>query len=342
MSPHVRSPRPAQSARMAWLDWIRGLAIVLVVFHHAVAGLVVVHAHAPAWAAAADALAAPYRIPMLMFLSGTLLTRSLRKPRREYVVGKLRHIAWPYLLWTGVIVGFLVVAGNLFGAGNNTLADIPSIVADPRTYTWYLAYLVLYYLIALATTPVVRAAAVPVLLAVSALIHDGDGWTRLTFLLAIFFLGDLAARAPSLWSSWSSRPIPLVLATLALVFSVVRSADGATQRYGLETIIGILGILICGRFVAERASSLPVLSSLVAVGRDSIVYYTAHWIVIALASHVLDKAGVHSATLAIVLLMLCGFAVPWALVHLRRRWNWVGALFEFPRLTTSSRQPAAV
>lgn len=180
--------------RLEWVDWLRGLAILFVVFHHAVVAFVVVGVSPPDWALVTNSVVSPYRMPMLMFLSGLLLDRSLRKPTRVYIAGKLRRIGWPYLVWTMGIIVFLVAASQLLGSGGYSIESILSLILDPRTYTWYLAYLLLYYLLALVVPPLARAVAVPVLFTLSFVIHDGDGWTRLTFLLAFFFLGDLAAR----------------------------------------------------------------------------------------------------------------------------------------------------
>lgn len=329
----MESDTTERNGRLDWIDWIRGLAILFVVFYHATTALIVLGVAAPRWAEYANFVVAPYRMPMLMFLSGTLLTRSLRKPRGEYIEGKLTRIGWPYIVWTTVIVAFLILASQVVGNGNYSVASIPEILLDPATYTWYLAYLLLYYLIALVTPAIVRAAAIPVLFAIAFIVDDGDGWSRLTFLLAFFFLGDLAARHPRVWSTLASRPYWLAAAALLLGGTIWLTLHGNGARYAAGTLLGVVAILVLARATAQSVARLPVLSSLTAVGRDSIIYYTVHWVFIAAGAHVLAKIGVHSGNLALALLLTIGLFVPWLFVLGARRWPAVHALFVFPRPT---------
>ena len=73
------------AARMQWMDLLRGLAVLLVVVLHAashggaeVEGWTLVNRHLT-----------PFRMPLLMFLSGMLLHRSLAKPLPVYLWGKV-------------------------------------------------------------------------------------------------------------------------------------------------------------------------------------------------------------------------------------------------------------
>ncbi|MDK6499355.1 hypothetical protein QP341_26160, partial [Escherichia coli] len=44
-----------------------------------------------------------WRMPMLVFLSGVLLPRSVSKPLGTYYRGKAERILWPFLVWMVVL-----------------------------------------------------------------------------------------------------------------------------------------------------------------------------------------------------------------------------------------------
>ncbi|RKR75241.1 acyltransferase family protein [Frondihabitans australicus] len=322
--------------RLAWIDVTRGFAVFLVVFYHVVIALAVTPTAAPLWASTLNDAASPFRIPTLMFCSGMLLPRSLGKPTREYIGGKLRNIGWPYVVWTAVIVALLVGGSQVAGHGHYGVSRIWSIVTDDGTYTWYLAYLLLYYLISLVVPARIRTFSIPFLLAASAVIHDGDGWTRLTFLLAFFFLGDAVTRHYPDWLRLvRHRWVEALAAAAALVLAVYSTQ--VFVRYTLITALGVVGVAILAEPVGSLVARSRVGGWLSAIGRDSIVYYTTHWIVVTAAVHVLDRLHVRNGSVLVVALMVLGVAVPGVMVLLRRRSRIVAALYAWPK-----RAPSAV
>ncbi|OII23726.1 acyltransferase [Frigoribacterium sp. MCBA15_019] len=330
---------PPRPGRLHWVDVTRGLAVLLVVFYHVVIAMKVDSVAAPAWAVVLNDALAPFRIPTLMFCSGLLLARSLEKPPRTYLVGKLRHIGWPWLVWTTVIVVFLWAGSSVAGDGNYGPGRLVELVLSPTTYTWYLAYLLAFYVVALVVPAAVRSAAVPVLLVVSVLVHDGDGWTRVTFLLAFFFLGDAAARHRDAFEALARRRVVVALGAVAALGTAVASTQLPGLRYDLVAAIGVVGLVLVAVPLGSRLASTPVGRGLSAMGRDSIVYYTTHWIVVTLGVHVLGALGLHQGTLMIVLLLVAGLAAPWVMVRLSRRSRLVAGLYAWParRQTPSSK-----
>jgi peptidoglycan/LPS O-acetylase OafA/YrhL len=328
------------SGRLHWVDVTRGLAVLLVVFYHVVIALEVDSVAAPAWAVVLNDALAPFRIPTLMFCSGLLLARSLEKPPRTYLVGKLRHIGWPWLVWTTVIVVFLWAGSSVAGDGNYGPGRLVELVLSPTTYTWYLAYLLAFYVVALVVPAAVRSAAVPLLLVVSFVVHDGDGWTRVAFLLAFFFLGDAAARHRAAFEALARRGVVVAIGAVAAVGTAIASTQLPGLRYDLVAAVGVVGLVLVAVPVGGRLASTSAGRALSAVGRDSVVYYTTHWIVVTLGVHALGLVGLHQGTLMIVVLLTAGLAAPWVMVRLSRRSRLVAGLYAWPsrRPTTSPRE----
>ena len=122
------------------MDLLRGTAILLVIAHHLRLVQQIWDGSTP-WAMVelSEALA-PFRMPALLFASGLLLARSLRRPPGRFLAGKLRGLLWPWLLWSAVMLPIL-------GWGH---ADEPLWWLNGM-YTWFLAALFCYYVIGLVT-----------------------------------------------------------------------------------------------------------------------------------------------------------------------------------------------
>lgn len=320
--------RVTEAQRHTWMDAMRGIAIFLVITLHASAILEIYGHQPPQFLAVFNDALSPYRMPALMFLSGLLLGRSLAKPAKTYVWGKVRKILWPFLLWTA-----------LWGAAGG----IPFRWFEPgfwidSTYLWYLEFLFVYYVVALVVRPIllsprvstwVHAALIVLPVAASALFPAESGWQRFFFLMGFFFAGSLFTyRLSAIERVLDARYAPLFLVGGAAVsvFSIVAGPIRYDAIWALPVAIGVLALC----WVARRGGDARVATPLRAIGRDSIVYYVLHFPVIALLVRFGVERGYLSAAVAsvlgIALALAVGFAAAWA----RRRSRAVRALFEFP------------
>lgn len=182
--------------RLLWMDRLRGAAILAVVVLHAelqargATGreLPVVHA--------VNELLGPVRMPLLVLLSGVLLTPALDKPVGRYLHGKLTGLLWPYLVWSAIDIAQL--QWRLVQRGESlTWGWVAQVCYNPETYLWFLAYLFVYYLAARLMPAVLRTVAGPLMLALAlglpedVLVPDVD---KLVWLFGWFLVGDLAGR----------------------------------------------------------------------------------------------------------------------------------------------------
>jgi surface polysaccharide O-acyltransferase-like enzyme len=184
-------------ARLVWMDRLRGGAILAVVVLHAELQAVGATGGSLPAVHTVNAWLEPVRMPLLVALSGVLLAPALAKPTRHYVVGKLRALAWPYLVWSAVDIAQL--QWRLAGTGDSlSWSWVAQVVHDPPTYLWFLAHLLVYYLAALALPATARTVAAPCLLALAAALHladPGAGAVRLVWLGGWFLVGDVVGRA---------------------------------------------------------------------------------------------------------------------------------------------------
>ena len=313
------------------MDQLRGLAILLVVAFHGRTVLARFTSDVPAGLAEFTAFFAPFRMPLLLFLSGMLLGRSLGKPSRTYFLGKVRGIGWPYLVWSG---GFLLVVGR---ASPDQLFEV---LWSPPSYLWYLPYLLAYYAMVwvLRELHVPLLAAVPVALIASAV--DGAGVGRFAFLFAFFAAGhvylqirhrvDLGARRGWLWGSG-----------VVVVVGGMASAAGFDLKYEpLFVLVPGAGIALC-LLLAPRHSVGPVTRALSYVGRESLVFYVSHFITL-WAFYSWSTAAGFEEPVPVYLLGICSaLAVGTCLGWARRRSPVVHALFRLPDLPALGRGSSA-
>ncbi|WP_150307282.1 acyltransferase family protein [Planctomonas psychrotolerans] len=306
------------------MDQLRGLAIVLVITFHAQVNLDTFAETVPQSLSIGFDFFEPFRMPLLMFLSGMLLTRSLAKPARGYFLGKLRGIGWPYLLWSLV---FLAVSARLT---IDTLARIPLV---PPTYLWYLWFLLAYYAIAWLMVkwhiPMWVGLAVAL---IGAFGPDVFRASRFCFLFLFFVLGHLYSAHRERVSLENHRGwlLPVSLATVA-VFGVA-SAWGAPLLYDPVFVIAPLGGIVLGLLLAPSSAPGVVRRALGWIGRDSIVFYVTHFVALWIAGWWLVRSGVTDPWIHYFVTVTTAFAVGWALTWARNRNRFADALFRFPEV----------
>lgn len=315
------------------MDVTRGSAVLLVVAFHSATFMRYGGMEAPALVVEANRWFAPFRMPVLVFMSGLLTPASLRKGAARYVEGKLRHVAWPYVVWTCT---FAVLAWPV---------DDPIGYATGGTYLWYLAFLVLYYGIALATVrvhPVVVAGAAMV---AAVLAEDGTKWgERFWVLLVFFMLGAAAACSPRVWERLLADRAVLVVASCVTGLLVALAVTGAVPGgYVPLTAVGsATGVLLIIR-LAQVVGESPLLTPLRFAGRHSIVYYVSHVQTIYCVAHLAERAGASSSwgVYALTLGSSTALATLCALLVERHPGLGVGWLFTWRPGRRAARVPVA-
>lgn len=321
-----------RTERLEWIDAIRGIAVVLVVVYHSIIALTFADPVTTVWLDRLNDALSPLRMPILMLLSGLLLSRSLSKAPGAYVSGKLRAIGWPYLVWTAITLSFLYLGSRTAGNGNFTVGRVLESVVDPRTYTWYLAYLLVFYLLALLIPAKYRLVLIPVLLVACGVAADDEGWSRFTYLLAFFFFGDVVMRHRERWGV-IQRPVVIAVAAAASLTTIALSGYDVPMRYTVWSVPGTLGTVIC--LMAASGWLIRRVPISVTVGRDSIVYYVTHWPVVTATAHLLARTGVTNGSVATLIMVASGLGVSAGMVWLRHRSRLVAGLYAFPRRQTA-------
>ncbi|QQE49646.1 acyltransferase family protein [Micrococcus luteus] len=304
-------------SRMTWMDAMRGFAVLLVMFTHTYTmpqGLDAAFSSV-AFANVAQVFQS-WRMPMLVFLSGVLLPRSVSKPLGTYYRGKAERILWPFLVWMVVLALATGRPGSLLSV---------EFWRGGAWHLWFLWVLMLCYLIG----PVIRrvpALVVAVVLFVLLLefVSGPRHWVRPLYWGVYFFLGAASAR---LLPRIRTAPAALgVIAVILMVLTVTATRTGAlvvAERQPWSVFAALPGILV----VLWLGPRLPRLPFLEFCGRRSMVLYVAHMPVLILAVAAFrDLAAVRPVDFYLAIASFT-FLVPLALALGYRRVRW---LFEFP------------
>ncbi|WP_432482785.1 acyltransferase family protein [Kineococcus esterisolvens] len=317
--------RPART-RADWMDVLRGVALIAVVLFHAGTLLRFAGLQVPEGLQSVNGAVAPFRIPLLVLLSGLLLPRSMSKGLRRYAGGKLAAIGYPFLLWT-VLYGLVYWPG----LGVEALAWlVPSLLVG-GSYLWYLLFLLVFYAAALAVRRLPRLPVAAVFLLLAELAPDGTKYLeRPAFLFALFLGGWWLAERPGLLRAAVRSPLAAAVAAAVLGASyALLDMSGYGPRALPGTLAGALVLAFCTHRIARSALLRPLRFT----GRNSVVFYVVHFPVIYVLVRCADLAGVEDATLLVAVSASAALLVGAALALARPRSALVRALFTAPRRT---------
>ncbi|SDV04399.1 Uncharacterized membrane protein YcfT [Microlunatus sagamiharensis] len=319
----VRTGTPSK-ARLHWMDMLRGSAIVLVMIWHSSAIPVLYGASMPAPVRAVNMFFLPFRMPTLMFLSGLLLPASLRKPLPVYYAGKFAAIGWPYLIF--------VLLDRLLQGNDNPWWHWRAYYAT--SYLWFLFFIGVYYVLA----PLLRRLppwAPIVAAAVIGLVLESGVEERLAYFAIFFFLGRWAALRGDVFERLTRTRALVLLALPSAAFGLASAYWGLALAYKVWlaplSLAGILVLVGIAQRIERRGRQLPWLTK---VGRNSIVYYVAHFPVMVLTMHALYAFDVRSqVVVALVDLAVAGLVC--TVLVLLRPYRPVTWLFEAPAVLTA-------
>ena len=132
-------------SRHAWMDSLRGAAIILVIHYH-VTENISKYPDTPQILIDLTNLIAPLRMPILIFLSGLLVSKSILKGKKEYFSGKMKNILYPFLIWT-VIMYALSYAKEIYLGDPMETTFLQALTVMPLYHLWFLEFLLIYYIV---------------------------------------------------------------------------------------------------------------------------------------------------------------------------------------------------
>jgi len=307
----TRHSPAATAGRVDWVDYSKGICIVMVVMMHSVLG-VEKAADQTGFMHLVVMFAKPFRMPDFFLISGLFLPVVIDRDWRTYLDRKVVHFAYFYFLWVTIQFGFKAPS---FAAETNWphvgLLYLESFI-EPFGTLWFIYLLPIFFVVIKAT----RNMPPSLIWGVAALLesaHVATGWTAIDEFCARFvyvYSGYLFADYVFALSNRAREKPALAVAGLVL-WALVNGglvALGWSELPLISLVLGLVGacaIVTLGTLLA-RAHWLNFLRY---CGEHSIVIYLAFFLPMAATRTLLLHTGlIHDIGMISLVVTVVGVA----------------------------------
>lgn len=337
-----------ESGRVAWVDYLKGFCILLVVMLHSVIG-VEKAAGSDGWMHVLVEISQPMRMPAFFLASGLFFMRGVDKPLRQFADGKILHFAYFYVLW--LTIQFLFKAPAMVAEAGPAAPLVNYMLAfvQPFGTLWFIYILPVFFI----ATRLLRPVPVPLVLGIAILlqilpIHTGAVlidefasyfvwfFAGYAFAPVIFALADYARRN-SLQAIATIVAIVAITALATLTEIPVAFGPAGTGLVAVSMLPMVSLVLGLGGVVVLVSASALLASHRWAgfirwCGSHSIVIYLAFFLPMAVTRVVLLKLGIIPDIGTVSLLVwIAAIAGPLILFWLVETTGYGRFLFERPQ-----------
>lgn len=332
------SQRTLGNSRYAWIDYAKGICIILVTFRHVQEGLHPANEPYPYFGLkVADVFFFSFRMPLFFIVSGIFLGGALqRKGVKEYIGSRFKTIFYPLLIW-GVIQITLQLLFKGYVNADRVPFDYVNLLIKPRAIEqfWYLHTLFLVGTLYAIISVYGKFKVIHQLL-LGILLYSLTGFFRYYyyqavehwFIFDIFFyyvffaVGDLFAKfilnpnnfkvMSSAKTFWLFLPVFLILESYFTYLNITNEWDYYVQNQlpMLFLPVGLVGgaFLIHCSFVLQKTDKLKFIR---VVGYHSLYIYVIHLAVTA-GTRIFFREVLHYENFVVLLILstILGIVVP--------------------------------
>jgi len=312
-------------SRLTWVDYARGIGILLVVFGHVWRGLKRAGMAVPCYGFV-DSFVYSFHMPLFFVLSGMFAEPWAQKPARAALVGRARTILYPYVVWSLLDAAVATIAGSYTNRDVSVFRVALTLAYEPYAHFWFLyvlamcliAFLVLYK-IGLNT----RAIALVALLfwATAGFVPLGPWGMAHVFRGHFIHFAAGALLSGTLRNAIPKTPLSSLAALCGAQFAllaILTGADGLPGRVGslLSAGLGTGGVL-CAAGILDRLGAGGFVRFL---GMMSLQIYVAH-VIAASGTRILLRSALHveSVLVHVIAGTVAGAVFPLALDYVARK-----------------------
>ena len=150
VEPSIKHPEATDGSahptrRVDWVDYAKGICIILVVMMHVTLGYGE-DVHREGWLHQFVRFAQPFRMPDFFLISGLFLSRTINAPWRQYLDRKVLHFVYFYVLWLAIQLA-IIEAELLVTSPGAFLATFAHALIEPINTLWFVHMLAIFYLV---------------------------------------------------------------------------------------------------------------------------------------------------------------------------------------------------
>jgi uncharacterized membrane protein YcfT len=282
------------SPRIDWVDYAKGICIVMVVMMHSVLG-VELAAGETGFMHAVVMFAKPFRMPDFFLISGLFLGVVIDRDWRSYLDRKVVHFAYFYVLWVTIQFGFKAPAfAAEQGWAHVGMQYLESFI-EPFGTLWFIYLLPVFFVVIKLTrnVPAIWVWGVAALLESA---HVATTWTVIDEFAARFvyiYSGYLFANHVIALSD-RARAHPALALTGLATWAIVNGGLVALGYSELPIVSLVLGLAGAGAIITTGTllARMQWLNFLRFFGEHSIVIYLAFFLPMASTRTLLLKTAI--------------------------------------------------
>jgi uncharacterized membrane protein YcfT len=282
-------------SRVAWVDYSKGICIILVVMMHSVTSYATL-VNGWTWLHNVVEFAFPFRMPDFFLIAGLFLSRTINAPLTTYVDKKVIHFLYFYILWLAIQMFFvdmnILVSDPLEWTRQFFLGWV-----DPYQTMWFVYMLAVFYIF----TRFVRKVPVAFVFAGAALLqtfyHAGfeTGWSvidRFMDRYLYFFVGYACAPVVFQFAAKAGERAILTI-PLLIVWGVLNWTGVQYDLHESPLTSIVLAFVGAGAVVATGAllSRTKIGEPIRYAGANSIVVYLSFVIPMKVAHKIFYMTG---------------------------------------------------
>lgn len=313
----------AQPGRIDWIDYSKGICMILVVMMHTVINYEFL-AGSEGWLRPVVDFAQPFRMPDFFLIAGLFLHRSINKDAVSYYDKKVVHFAYFYTLWLIILLPFKEM-GLLFSDPMEFGMAFLRAFIEPVNALWFLHMLAIFYVVVRLTRHVPVWLMLIAGLAMNTVYQVGwieTDWTVVNRFLDRFIYFYVGYSFASLIFKGADlvRPNSRLLILGLLVWGIANWFFAEQDWHHVAVVAPIFGLIgaaaVCalGVLMAKH----KVGNAIRYVGQNSLVVYLTFYIPMKVMEKVIDRLGdpLGSVGLSTMIILLVAIASPLIFAHL--------------------------